>query len=49
VRNAAQGTLIVADGFSCREQVLQGTGKPAVHLAEVLKMALKRKDSSEAR
>jgi len=49
VRNAAQGTLIVADGFSCREQVLQGTGKPAIHLAEVLKMALRRKDSSEAK
>jgi len=48
VRNAAQGTLIVADGFSCREQVLQGTGKPAIHLAEVLRMALKRRDSSEA-
>jgi FAD/FMN-containing dehydrogenase/Fe-S oxidoreductase len=48
VRNAAQDTVIVADGFSCREQVLQGTGKPAIHLAEVLKMALKRKDSSEA-
>jgi len=48
VRNATQDTLIVADGFSCREQVLQGTGKPAIHLAEVLKMALKRKDSSEA-
>jgi Fe-S oxidoreductase len=48
VRNAAQETLIVADGFSCREQVLQGTGKQAIHLAEVLKMALERKDSSEA-
>jgi Fe-S oxidoreductase len=48
VRNAAQDTLIVADGFSCREQVLQGTGKPAIHLAEVLRMALKRRDSSEA-
>jgi Fe-S oxidoreductase len=48
VRNAAQDTVIVADGFSCREQVLQGTGKPAIHLAEVLKMALKRKDTSEA-
>ncbi len=47
VRNAAQDAVIVADGFSCREQVLQGTGKPAIHLAEVLKMALKRKDSSE--
>jgi Fe-S oxidoreductase len=42
VRNAAQDTLIVADGFSCREQILQGTGRPAIHLAEVLKMALKR-------
>jgi hypothetical protein len=40
--------LIVADGFSCREQVLQGTGRPAIHLAEVLQMALKRTDSSEA-
>ncbi len=48
VRNATQDTLIVADGFSCREQILQGTGRPAVHLAEVLKMALNPKGSSEA-
>jgi FAD/FMN-containing dehydrogenase/Fe-S oxidoreductase len=47
VRNATRDTLIVADGFSCREQILQGTGKRAIHLAEVLKMALNRKDSSE--
>jgi len=46
VRNAALDTLIVADGFSCREQILQGTGKPAMHLAEVLKMALDYKKSS---
>jgi Fe-S oxidoreductase len=45
VRNAAEDTLIVADGFSCREQVLQGTGRPAIHLAEVLQMALKQRDS----
>jgi Fe-S oxidoreductase len=49
VRNAAEDTLIVADGFSCREQILQGTGRPALHLAEVLKMALNSKDSSDAR
>jgi FAD/FMN-containing dehydrogenase/Fe-S oxidoreductase len=48
VRNAAQDTIIVTDGFSCREQILQGTGKPAVHLAEVLKMALHRKDPPES-
>jgi Fe-S oxidoreductase len=49
VRNAAPDTLIVADGFSCREQILQGTGKPAMHLAEVLKMALDYKNSSAER
>ncbi len=48
VRNAAPDTLIVADGFSCREQILQGTGKTALHLAEVLRMALHRKDGSKA-
>jgi Fe-S oxidoreductase len=36
VRAAAPGTVIVADGFSCREQIAQNTGKRAVHLAEVL-------------
>jgi FAD/FMN-containing dehydrogenase/Fe-S oxidoreductase len=47
VRQAASDTLIVADGFSCREQILQGTGRSAMHLAEVLKMALDRQNSSE--
>jgi FAD/FMN-containing dehydrogenase/Fe-S oxidoreductase len=47
VRNAAWDTLIVADGFSCREQILQGTGRSAMHLAEVLKMSLDRKHSSD--
>ncbi|MGI9075529.1 MAG: FAD-binding and (Fe-S)-binding domain-containing protein [Bryobacteraceae bacterium] len=36
VRNALPSTLIVSDGFSCREQILQATGRTAVHLAEVL-------------
>jgi FAD/FMN-containing dehydrogenase/Fe-S oxidoreductase len=35
-RNAATETLIIADGFSCREQIRQATGKRAMHLAEVL-------------
>jgi Fe-S oxidoreductase len=38
VRNAADDTLIVADGFSCREQIEQATGRRALHLAEVLTM-----------
>jgi len=36
VRKAEEGTVIVSDGFSCREQIWQGTGKRAVHLAEVM-------------
>ena len=42
VRQAAPETLIVSDGFSCREQILQITGRKAVHLAEVLQLALGR-------
>jgi Fe-S oxidoreductase len=39
VRSAAPETLIVADGFSCREQIRQSTGRTAMHLADVLHMA----------
>ena len=40
VRNAPTDWLIVADGFSCREQISQETDRHALHLAEVLQMAL---------
>ncbi|HLY60099.1 MAG TPA: FAD-linked oxidase C-terminal domain-containing protein [Terriglobia bacterium] len=40
VRAAGADTLIVTDGFSCREQVFQSTGRRAWHLAEVMKLAL---------
>jgi FAD/FMN-containing dehydrogenase/Fe-S oxidoreductase len=40
VRQTGTDTLIVSDGFSCREQILQGTGRRALHLAEVLQRAL---------
>lgn len=43
VRNAAKHTLIIADGFSCREQIQQLTGRKGLHLAEVLQMALSEK------
>jgi hypothetical protein len=39
VRQAPRDTLIVADGFSCRTQIAQGTGRRALHLADVLEMA----------
>ena len=40
VREASPETLIIANGFSCREQIAQGTDRHALHLAEVLQMAL---------
>jgi FAD/FMN-containing dehydrogenase/Fe-S oxidoreductase len=45
VRQTDPDTLIVSDGFSCREQILQGTGRKAVHLAEVLQRALHQQGS----
>jgi FAD/FMN-containing dehydrogenase/Fe-S oxidoreductase len=40
IRQAPADWLIIADGFSCREQIAQGTPRRALHLAEVLHMAL---------
>jgi FAD/FMN-containing dehydrogenase/Fe-S oxidoreductase len=36
VQSAGPMTLIVADGFSCREQISQLSGRQALHFAEVL-------------
>jgi Fe-S oxidoreductase len=41
VRQANEQALIVADGFSCREQIEQATGRKTVHLAEAMRMALR--------
>ena len=41
VRQSSADTLIVADGFSCQEQISQLTGRRAIHLAEALRMALR--------
>ncbi|MCC6383005.1 MAG: FAD-binding oxidoreductase [Dehalococcoidia bacterium] len=42
VRGAPDDTLIIADGFSCTEQIAQGAGRKAIHLAQALKLALDR-------
>jgi Fe-S oxidoreductase len=39
IRSASPDTLIIADGFSCREQVRQCTGRRTLHLAEIVQMA----------
>jgi FAD/FMN-containing dehydrogenase/Fe-S oxidoreductase len=41
VRRASDSTLVVTDGFSCRTQIEHGTGRRALHLAEVLRLALR--------
>jgi FAD/FMN-containing dehydrogenase/Fe-S oxidoreductase len=40
VRAAALDQLVIADGFSCREQIAGATGRRPLHLAEVLAMTL---------
>ena len=40
VRSAAEDTLIIANGFSCQEQIAQSTHRQPLHLAQVLQMAL---------
>ena len=44
VRAAPAGTLIVADGTSCRHQVRDGSGREALHVARVLESALARRE-----
>ncbi len=40
VRKADPGTLIVADGTSCRHQIADGADREARHVAQILAMAL---------
>lgn len=36
VREASRNTIIVADGFSCREQIERGSNRTTTHLAQLL-------------
>jgi FAD/FMN-containing dehydrogenase/Fe-S oxidoreductase len=46
VRQASPETLIVTDGFSCVQQIEQLTGRKALHIAEVLAMAILSADAA---
>jgi hypothetical protein len=39
-RDAEADTIVLADGFSCKTQIAQGTERRAMHTAQVIKMAL---------
>jgi Fe-S oxidoreductase len=46
VRHAAEDTFIIADGFSCREQIEQDTDRRALHLAQILQIGLHSKSAA---
>ena len=41
LREASPDTLIAADGFSCRHQIRDGSGRVAMHVARVLREAMR--------
>ena len=47
VRQADKDTLIIADGFSCREQIHQTTDRQGMHLAQVIQMGLQEQNQPE--
>ncbi|WP_017546246.1 FAD-binding and (Fe-S)-binding domain-containing protein [Nocardiopsis prasina] len=48
VRAAGPDTLVLADGYSCRTQIEQGTGRRALHLAEALALGLDRRARAQS-
>ena len=47
VRGATRTHWSIANGFSCREQIAQTTDRRALHLAEVLRMAVRARTGEE--
>jgi Fe-S oxidoreductase len=48
VRDAADGDVVLADGFSCRTQLDDLAGRPGEHLAQLLARHLPDADVDEA-
>ncbi|MFZ5579919.1 MAG: (Fe-S)-binding protein [Pseudomonadota bacterium] len=46
VRAAPEGVVVLADGFSCRQQIADGAGRPAHHTVSLLRQALAEPQSS---
>ena len=47
VRGADKKTLVISNGYSCREQIEQLTDREGMHIAQVLQMALHENGRSE--
>ena len=48
VRESRHDTLVICDGFSCREQIEQVTNRKALHLAQVIRMAIEEEEKGPA-
>ena len=48
VRDLDDDTELVTDGFSCREQIEQGTDRSPVHVAELLRRAIRAADDASS-
>jgi Fe-S oxidoreductase len=48
VRSAAADTLIITDGFSCYQQIEGLTGRKALHISEVLQMAIRESSTLDS-
>lgn len=46
VRDADNDTLVITDGFSCREQIMQETDREPLHFAQVIQKGLSQKKRS---
>ncbi|MGE0472017.1 MAG: FAD-binding and (Fe-S)-binding domain-containing protein [Nitrospirales bacterium] len=40
IRGESNDTLVIADGFSCREQIAQTTGRHVKHISEIIEMGM---------
>lgn len=47
VREEGKDTIILTISFNCREQIVQGTERKAVHLAELIHAAITGNDLNE--
>jgi hypothetical protein len=41
MRRLPPDAMVLSDGFSCRQQIAQGTGRRPLHLGEAVRMALR--------
>jgi Fe-S oxidoreductase len=48
IRGAAPQTIVLTNGFSCREQIEQGTGRHALHIAQLAQRALAARGVTQA-